>query len=88
VYGLVRAFFFGFILVLVGMCIGGDGHQAAAVVSGLFGWAFRYPVFTAVLIVGIIVGRWIGRERAVDHLGEYEKAGIRRAIETSGDRFK
>lgn len=87
-YGLVRVFFFGSIFVLLGMTIAGDGHQAGSIVGHIFGLLFSRPVIAVAVIAGILFGAWIGRERAVDHLGEYEKAGIRKAIETGGDRFK
>jgi hypothetical protein len=88
VYGTVKSVFFGFILLLIGMTIGGDGHQAGSVIGHIFGPLFGHPFISAVLIGGIAVGVWIGREGTVDQLGEYEKAGIRKAIETGGDRFK
>lgn len=84
----MRAVFFGFIFVLIGMTIAGDGHQAGSIVGRIFGLFFSRPVIAIVLIIGILVGAWIGRERTVDHLGEYEKACIRKAIETGGNRFK
>jgi hypothetical protein len=88
VYGPVRNIVVGFALILAGMTIAGDGHQAGSIIGHIFGPLFGHPVVAGVLIVGVLLGLWIGRERAVDHLGEYEKAGIRRAIETGGDRFK
>lgn len=78
----------GFIFVLLGMTIAGDGHQAGSIIGHIFAPLAGHPFIAAVLFGGILVGRWIGKERAVDHLGEYEKAGIRKAIETSGDRYK
>lgn len=83
-YGLVRGFVFGFVLILVGMCIGGDGHAAAAIISGLFGWIFRYPVFATVLIIGAGLGIYIGHERAIDRMGERDKAIYRARIKSGG----
>lgn len=87
-YGTVRIAGIGFIFVLLGMTIAGDGHQAGSIIGHIFGPLFGHPFISAVLIAGIAVGCWIGKERTVDQLGEYEKAGIRKAVETGGDRFK
>jgi hypothetical protein len=85
-YGNVRAIVFAFALVLIGMTIGGDGHQAASIVSHIFTPLFHHPFIATGLIIGIIIGCWMGQERAVTRIGEAEMSDVRRAIRTgSGD---
>ena len=66
------------------MCIGGDAHQAAAIVSGVFGWIFSSPILATGLILGTVFGCWIGHERAIARLGEREMAAMRSRIKTGG----
>jgi hypothetical protein len=84
VYGLVRAFFSGGVLILIGMCIGGDAHQAAFIVSGIFGWLFSSPLLAGGLILGSALGIWIGHERAITRLGERDMATYRARIKAGG----
>jgi hypothetical protein len=88
VYRTLRGALIAFALVLAGMCIGGDSHAAASIVSHMFSWIFDYPVPAVIGIFCLLIGLWLGGDRAVDQLVEYERAGLRKGIEVGGDRFK
>ena len=73
-------FFGAFALILIGMTIGGDGHQAASIISHIVKPLFGHPVLAAVAVIGTLLGCWIGRERAIARVGAAEAREIRQEI--------
>lgn len=73
-----------FVLILIGMTIGGDGHQAASIVSHIFSPLMHHPVISTVLVIGVVIGCWAGHERAIARIGEAEMKEVRQAIKIGG----
>jgi uncharacterized membrane protein (DUF106 family) len=87
VYGTVRVAFVVFVCVLIGMIIGGGASLAASIITHLFGPVFHHPVLAITLAAGIIIGCWIGTDRATVRIGEYEAKRAKHKIDVGGDGF-